>query len=661
MSVPRVMFVNHTSKIAGAELVLLDLVRPWQRASAFLFEDGPLNGAMNRLGLQVIRSRWGEGLSGIHRDGSLWKAAPLACRLCAIVTEIGYAARRHDVIYANSQKAFVLAAFATLFARRPLVWHLHDIMDGAHFGSMQRRLQVALANRLAARVIVPSDAAAAAFVGAGGRRDIVEVVPNGISVAPDTGAREQIRKELALPDAPLVGVFSRLAPWKGQHVALQAIAKLPGVHGIIVGDALFGENDYAASLRELVAKLGIAERVHFLGHRSDVAELMRAVDVMVHPSVHPEPFGRTLVEAMLAGVPVIATDTGAASDILQGGKAGTLVRPDDADDIAAAIARVLADPDSAEGSTRIRRDPRPNPLRRDADAAIRFRSDPTGRRQIRGIAVQIASTVSQRNWSVPGWVPAVIVLIATAAIGPSLGSLSRPVFVIACGAAGWYAWRCSPAAHLQAAIVLFTFAPLVRRIVDLSIGFDQAGLMLVGPLLALLGAGAATSAPPRRRALARGADRAHADRRRLRRLRDDAHGVPGRMDERGVRRGEMVVPLLYAAAVGLSADRDEMVQAAASAFMVILPITGVIGLVQYVDPPEWDRYWMQFAPIMSAGQPIPYGVRIFSTMNGPASFATFTAVGLLLVCFLRPRWYSRCCWRSPRRSHSSCRSIAPPG
>lgn len=349
MRTPRVMFVNHTSKIAGAELVLLDLVQAWQRASAFLFEDGPLNGAMGRLGLHVITSRWGKGLAGIRRDGSLWKAAPLACRLAAIVTEIGYAARRHDVVYANSQKAFVLAALASAVARRPLVWHLHDIIDGTHFAAGQRRLQVALANRLAARVIVPSQAAAAAFAAAGGRRDIVEVVPNGVSMAPDDIPRVQIRQELALADAALVGVFSRLAPWKGQHVVLRAIAWLPHVHCLIAGDALFGEMEYAADLRRLAAELGVADRVHFLGHRSDVARLMRAVDVMVHPSVHPEPFGRTLVEAMLAKVPVIATATGAASDILDAGAAGTLVPPNDAEALARAIARVLADPAALKG------------------------------------------------------------------------------------------------------------------------------------------------------------------------------------------------------------------------------------------------------------------------------------------------------------------------
>jgi glycosyltransferase involved in cell wall biosynthesis len=75
-----------------------------------------------------------------------------------------------------------------------------------------------------------------------------------------------------------------------------------------------------------------------------VPKLMMAVDVMVHPSIDPEPFGRTLVEAMLAGVPVIATNAGAAPDILEGGKAGTLVPPNDAAALARAIAAVLARP-----------------------------------------------------------------------------------------------------------------------------------------------------------------------------------------------------------------------------------------------------------------------------------------------------------------------------
>ncbi len=155
---------------------------------------------------------------------------------------------------------------------------------------------------------------------------------------------DELRRELGLPGDPLAGVFSRLAPWKGQHVILEALAKLPELQCIIVGDSLFGEQDYALSLREQADRLQLGKRVHFLGHRGDVPRLMQAVDVIIHPSVAPEPFGRTLVEAMLAGVPLIAADTGAASDILDAGKAGTLVRPNDPEQLAAAIADILNGP-----------------------------------------------------------------------------------------------------------------------------------------------------------------------------------------------------------------------------------------------------------------------------------------------------------------------------
>jgi glycosyltransferase involved in cell wall biosynthesis len=344
MSAPRVMFVSHTGQVSGAELVLLDVVQPWAGASAFLFEDGPLRQALASRGLDVTVSRWGQGLSGVRRDSSILRVVPLVGRLCAIVLQVARAARSRDIVYANSQKAFVLSAIASTLARRPLVWHLHDIISGVHFGAMQRRVQVLLANFCASKVIVPSQAAAAAFVAEGGRKDLVEVIANGLDVTPESQSPAEIRQQLGLPDGPLIGVFSRLAPWKGQHVVLQALAQLPGVSCIIAGDALFGEQAYATRLNNLVDELGLADRVHFLGQRSDVPRLMSAVDAVIHPSIDPEPFGRTLVEAMLAGVPVIATDAGAASDILEAGKAGTLVPPDDAEALARAVRGVLSRP-----------------------------------------------------------------------------------------------------------------------------------------------------------------------------------------------------------------------------------------------------------------------------------------------------------------------------
>ncbi|MCJ2087750.1 glycosyltransferase [Methylobacterium sp. E-005] len=352
---PRVLFVSHTGTMSGAELVLRDAVRPWAGSTAFLFEDGALADTLRGAGLAIRLARRGTGLSGLRRDASILTALPKLRRLAGLALEIARAARACDVVYANSQKAFLLAAIPARLVGRPVIWHLHDILDGAHFGRAQRTVQAQLANLCAARVVVPSRAAAEAFVNAGGRTSRVTVVPNGLDLDRDPRSPTALRAELGLPDGPLIGVFSRLSPWKGQDVVIEALAKIPNVRCIVVGTALFGEDAYAAELRARVSALGLSERVLFLGQRSDVPRLMQAVDAVVHPSVDPEPFGRTLVEAMLAGVPVIATDAGASAEILDGGAAGILVPPRRSDILAAAVAEVLAKPDAVAARTELAR------------------------------------------------------------------------------------------------------------------------------------------------------------------------------------------------------------------------------------------------------------------------------------------------------------------
>lgn len=340
-AVPRTLFVDHAAQLGGAELILLDIVRAFAgRAAVRMFEDGPLRERLRERGVPVILPADGSAFAGIKRDRSLLRAAPLAAGLLRTALSIARDARAFDLIYANSQKAFVLSAIASVLSRRPLVWHLHDILDRAHFGGPQLHLVVALANRVAAAVLVPSRAVARSFLAAGGRPDLPHLVPNGVTLDQDpvpAAARPALRRALGLPAGFLVGVFSRLAPWKGQDVALRALADLPGAGCVITGDALFGEHAYAAELRRLAASLGVADRVRFLGHRADVPRLMQAVDAVVHPSVAAEPFGRTLVEGMLSRVPVVAAAAGAVPEILDEGRAGVLVPPGDAAALAAAL------------------------------------------------------------------------------------------------------------------------------------------------------------------------------------------------------------------------------------------------------------------------------------------------------------------------------------
>src|SRR3954447_15113985 len=82
--------------------------------------------------------------------------------------------------------------------------------------------------------------------------------------------------------------------------------------------------------------------------------------------------------------------------------------------------------------------------------------------------------------------PTALLLVATALAGPALGGIVRPGFVLGCAIAGWLAWRRSAEAHVQSAILMFAFAPFVRRLVDISAGFDPSGIMLSGPLLFII-------------------------------------------------------------------------------------------------------------------------------------------------------------------------------
>ncbi len=351
MKARRILFLDHTAALGGAELCLLD-VAPHFRATStvVLLADGPLRGELERREVRVTVLEQAASLQLVRRESRLPGPAAVGAVLGA-ARAVARLAREHDLVYANSQKAFIVACASAVFARRPVLWHLHDILDPRVFSRVNIGVDVFLANHVASRVIANSQATANALVARGGTRARISVVYNGLdpAVANAVSASDvaAVRASLGVGSAPLLGLFGRLAPWKGQDVAVRALALLgefPALHLAIVGDALFGEQAYAAGLRTSVVTAGLERRVHFLGHRSDVPVLMRAVDLLIHTSTAPEPFGRVIVEGMLAERPVIATAGGGASEIVQAGVTAWQVPPNDPAALAAAIAEVLGDP-----------------------------------------------------------------------------------------------------------------------------------------------------------------------------------------------------------------------------------------------------------------------------------------------------------------------------
>ena len=348
----RVLLVSHTAEKGGAELFLVDAVRrgPAGWRGAFL-SAGPAAAALAQDGRPPLVLAGGDAMLAIRRGSGMVALAKGASDVFKVARDLAHHANAFDLLCANSQKSLFVCAIAALLAKRPLVWILHDIITDPAFSAVNRRAAIAVANLLAAAVIVNSQETGEAFVAAGGRAELVRQVNNGFVVEEwpqaSAAAAKQLRSTFNLGPSPVVSIFGRITEWKGQHVLLDALARVPDAQGLIVGGALFGHGEWEQRLRARAAALGIADRVRFAGFRDDVPALMAGSDVIVHASTAPEPFGRVIVEAMLTGRPVIATQGGAIGSIIDHGRTGLMVPPSNPHALAAAIQLLLSSPQQA--------------------------------------------------------------------------------------------------------------------------------------------------------------------------------------------------------------------------------------------------------------------------------------------------------------------------
>ena len=336
----KVLFLDQSGKPGGAELCLVDIAKPYgENALVGLFADGDFRKLLeeNQVPVEVLTTQDIK----VGKQSGLFQALGSLGQIIPLINQVVQRARKYDLIYANTQKALVVGALASFLARRPLVYHLHDILSLEHFSKTNLRVAVNLINRCAALVIANSQASKMAFLEAGGKSDLVRVVYNGFAAKNyevDELEVRNLRKNLKLEDKFVIGHFSRLSPWKGQHILIDAICQCPqDVVVILVGDALFGEQEYVQDLHQKVTALGLENRVKFLGFRADIPQLMAMCDLITHTSTAPEPFGRVIVEAMLCGKPVIAAKAGGAMELVEDGINGFLVTPGEPQELAKVI------------------------------------------------------------------------------------------------------------------------------------------------------------------------------------------------------------------------------------------------------------------------------------------------------------------------------------
>jgi glycosyltransferase involved in cell wall biosynthesis len=346
----KILFLDQSGALGGAELCLLDILSDLPVPCVVgLLQDGPFRERLeaNQIPVQVLSQ---DGIQTRKESGFLQGMAGFL-KLLPIIRRTSQLAQDCNLIYANTPKALILAASVSVLTGLPLVYHLHDIISADHFSATNQKLLILLANRFSRQVIANSEATKAAFIAAGGDESKVSVVYNGFrpgDYAVEAGVRDRIRQELGIENSFVVGHFSRLSPWKGQHVLIEALTHCPeNVCALLIGDALFGEDRYVQELHRQVERLQLQHRVKFLGFRTDVPEMMAACDLIAHTSTAPEPFGRVVVEAMLCQRPIVAAAAGGAVELVNHHKTGWLSPSGDAPALATIINTCRDQPETA--------------------------------------------------------------------------------------------------------------------------------------------------------------------------------------------------------------------------------------------------------------------------------------------------------------------------
>lgn len=339
----RVVYLDHCARLSGGELALARLLpaQPSVEAHVILAEHGPLEERLLSSGISCEVLPLSPRAANLARQRVLqitsllrgsWTTAVYVARLARRLRQL-----RPDIVHTNSLKSGIYGALAARAVGIPVVWHVRDLVDSDNFGGAISHALRRIITTLPSAVIANSSATAGALPN---RKVPVAVVPSPIDV---------YRRARSAEQETVVGIVGRLAPWKGQHVFLDAVAMLapahPDLRARIIGSALFGEEEYARGLRDQAETLGISDRVDFTGFREDVAAELSQLAVAVHASTMPEPFGQVVVEAMACGVPLVAAAEGGPAEVITEGVNGLLVRPGDADALAAAIDRLLRDDD----------------------------------------------------------------------------------------------------------------------------------------------------------------------------------------------------------------------------------------------------------------------------------------------------------------------------
>lgn len=336
----KILHLSSGSLFGGVETFLVEVSRIAHSASSpgvlhefALTEEGRFADELLATGARVHRL-------GRVRMRYPWELFRARRRLGGLLRSGGY-----DVVVTHSPWAHAAFAGTVRKAGLPLAFQLHGHVTGAHrFERIARRTPPDL-------VLTNSEftASTSEKIFPGVRCEVIRyAVPEHVA---DFGAdvRGDVRREFATSEEDVVIVqTSRMEEWKGHRLHIEGIARLadlPGWTSWFVGGVQRPEEvAYRAELEELARERGVADRIRWIGQRSDIPRILEAADIHCQPNLGPEPFGIVFVEALYAGIPVVTTALGGPKEIVTD-DCGILTPPGDAEALAAALRTLIDDAD----------------------------------------------------------------------------------------------------------------------------------------------------------------------------------------------------------------------------------------------------------------------------------------------------------------------------
>lgn len=328
----RILYVNQWQGLGGAEISLLHVLERLPREQvqpALACPPGALAEEARALGVDVLPMH----IPSLRRGGRLSEH---------VSQQLRDAIARCDLVHAYSVRAGWFAGRLCRQTKVPMVWSIHDL-----FPFLWQKIWLQVVAQCYAKAVVAYSHALQRQMGKA-LQARVHHIPHGVDISLfqplEPSARTELRHRLGTPgDVPVVIHVGRVMPFKGQHLFLQMAQTLRHLHPDavfwLVGDDSMGDHRYAMKVRAMGESA--QPQIRWLGFQRDIAPVIAAADVLVHCSTRPEPFGLVILEAMACGTAVVSANRGAPTEILENGRTGILLPPNNPRAIADAVNSLL--------------------------------------------------------------------------------------------------------------------------------------------------------------------------------------------------------------------------------------------------------------------------------------------------------------------------------